>query len=259
MPRWWSICRSLKRRAENLDWHTLLLGCGKGSTSSAWAWRLDERKLMRRSQGMRHKEGKGGKTMKGLYAGLLLRLTSCLLLTGLACFCAVSVQASEKSGPGNTEYSIEKGDVLEINVWREENLTRTVTVRKDGKISLPLVDDVQAAGRTPTALKQEVTDRLRQYIESPEVTVIVNSQAGHQFYVMGEVQNIGVYPLIQDTTIVQALARTGGFTEWADKDDIVILRRVEGKERRIEVDYEAIVAGEAENVLLQSNDTVIVR
>jgi len=181
-----------------------------------------------------------------------------LLLSGISCL-ADPALAVEDGGPESKEYSIQKGDVLEINVWREEDLTRTVTVRKDGKISLPLVDDVQASGRSPVELKSEIKQKLSEYIESPEVTVIVDSQAGHQFYVMGEVEEIGVYPLIKDMTVVQALALTGGFTEWADKDDIVILRRTDGKEQRIDVDYDAIIAGKAENIILQSNDTIIVR
>ena len=158
------------------------------------------------------------------------------------------------------EYRIAKADVLEINVWREEELTRTVTVRNDGKISMPLVDDIQAAGRTPMDLKQQIQEKLSEYIENPVVTVIVAAQEGQQFFVIGEVASIGVYPLGQDLTVVQALALTGGFTEWADKDDIVILRREDGQEKRINIDYDDIVSGKApeQNILLQANDTLIV-
>lgn len=165
-----------------------------------------------------------------------------------------------EAGLAGKAYRIAKADVLEINVWREEDLTRTVTVRNDGKISIPLVDDIQASGKTPVDLKKEIQKRLSEYIENPVVTVIVAAQEGQQFYVMGEVGNIGVYPLGKDLTVVQALALTGGFTEWADKDDIVILRRDNGKEKRIQVDYDEIVSGDdsSQNIFLKANDTVIV-
>jgi len=168
--------------------------------------------------------------------------------------------AENRKARGEADYSIAKADVLEINVWREEELTRTVTVRNDGKISMPLVDDIQAAGRSPMDLKKQIQERLSDYIENPVVTVIVAAQGGQQFYVIGEVNKIGVYPLGKDLTVVQALALTGGFTEWADKDDIVILRREGGEEKRIHIDYDDIVSGKApeENVTLEANDTLIV-
>ena len=174
---------------------------------------------------------------------------------------SASVGSTEAQGSDSgEEYKIAKGDVLEINVWKEKELTRTVIVRNDGKISMPLVDDVQAAGKNPIHLKNQIKDKLAEYIESPVVTVIVAAQKGQQFFVIGEVVNIGAYPLGQDLTVVQALALTGGFTEWADRDDIVILRREDGHEKRINIDYEDIVSGQTpqQNILLQANDTLIV-
>lgn len=158
-------------------------------------------------------------------------------------------------------YHIGQGDVLEIHVWGEEALTRAVSVRKDGKISLPLVDDVQAEGKTPLELKSTISKILSKYIESPVVTVIVQEVQVPQFFVIGEVQGIGVYDLTESLTVIQALALTGGFTEWADKDDILILRREGKEEKRIEVDYKKIISGKApeQNILLQDNDTIVVR
>jgi len=169
---------------------------------------------------------------------------------------------TEESGQvdAGEEYLIGKGDVLEINVWKEEELTRTLKVRVDGKISLPLLDDIQAAGRTPMELKNTIEERLSEFIEGPEVTVIVQNQTG-QYYLIGEVAGTGAYPLQKDLTVVQALAQSGGFTEWSDKDNILILRRDDGQETRIKVDYDEIVSGDApeQNVLIKPNDTIIVR
>jgi polysaccharide export outer membrane protein len=157
-------------------------------------------------------------------------------------------------------YLINKGDVLEINVWKEEELTRALKVRIDGKISLPLLDDVQAAGRTPVELKETVEQGLSEFMEGPEVTVIVQKQNG-QFYLIGEVIQAGAYPLQKDLTIVQALALAGGFTEWADKNKILLLRRSKGNIKRLTINYNQIVSGKSpeHNALIQPNDTIIVR
>lgn len=158
-------------------------------------------------------------------------------------------------------YHIGQGDVLEVHVWGEEALTRTVRVRNDGKVSLPLVDEVQAAGRTPLELKSAIRKSLAEYIENPVVTVIVQEQHVDKFYVIGEVQEIGVFELDRDLTVVQALALTGGFTEWADRGDILILRRDGEEEKRIDVDYKKIISGKApeQNILLQNQDTIVVK
>ncbi|MDZ7761104.1 MAG: polysaccharide biosynthesis/export family protein [Desulfovermiculus sp.] len=183
-------------------------------------------------------------------------LVACCLVWFLA---APAVGWAEESNLINKEYLIKKGDVLEINVWKEEELTRVLKVRVDGKISLPLVDDIQAAGRTPMDLKETIQEALTEYIEVPQVTVIVQEQSG-QYYLIGEVAGTGAYPLQRDLTVIQALAQAGGFTEWADKDSILLLRREQGEEKRIEVDYDAIVAGNPShnNVLIQAGDTIIV-
>jgi polysaccharide export outer membrane protein len=124
-----------------------------------------------------------------------------------------------------------------------------------------LIDDVQAAGRTPMQLKDAIQGRLSDFIEGPTVTVIVQSQVSKKYYLIGEVPGQGEYPLLKDMTIVQALAKASGFTEWADKDEILIFRRSNGQEKRIEVDYEEIVSGDegAKNILLQAGDTIVVQ
>lgn len=157
-------------------------------------------------------------------------------------------------------YRIGKGDILEINVWKEEDLTRVVKVRTDGRISLPLLDDVMAEGLTPIELKKKIEKKLSQFITSPFVTVIVNEE-NNKFYMVGEVNRVGEYDLTKDLTILQAIALAGGFTEWANKDNIILLRYKNGKEIRYKISYKDIVSGKApeQNYFIQRNDTIIVK
>jgi len=157
-------------------------------------------------------------------------------------------------------YRIGKGDVLEINVWKEEDLTRVVKVRTDGRISLPLLDDVMAEGLTPIELKKKIEKKLSQFITSPFVTVMVNEE-NNKFYMVGEVNKVGEYDLTKDLTILQAIAIAGGFTEWANKDNIILLRYKNGKEIRYKISYKDIVSGKApeQNYFIQRNDTIIVK
>lgn len=187
---------------------------------------------------------------------------SAMLVFLVMVFSAAAGAASDENGrKAKEDYQIGKSDVLEINVWKEEELTRTVNVRKDGKITLPLIDDVQAAGRTPMELKKVIQEKMTRYIESPSVTVIVQSQNSKQFYIIGEIAGTGAYPLTKDLTIIQGIALAGGFSEWADRDDILLLRRNEGGNKRIHIDYYEIVSGEGkdQNIMLQADDTIIVR
>ena len=158
------------------------------------------------------------------------------------------------------EYIIGKGDVLEINVWREPDLTAETFVRLDGRISMRLIGDVQAAGRTPMELSAAVEDKLGEYLEMPVVTVVIKSQVSYQFYIIGEIQSAGAYPLQKRLTLIQAVAQVGGFTEWADKDEIILLRHMDGQDQRIEVDVDDLIEGKpsAENIVLQKDDTIIV-
>ena len=169
-----------------------------------------------------------------------------------------TASASEESI--SEDYRINVGDILDVQVWREEALSRTVKVRRDGRISLSLAGDVQAAGRTPMELAEEITEKLSQYIETPEVTVIVDEQ-GASFYLVGEVRGTGLYPLTKEISLLQALSMGGGFTEWAEKDNILILRRNDGQEQRIAVDYNKIVDGKnpEDNIIIQPGDTIVVK
>ncbi len=114
------------------------------------------------------------------------------------------------------DYVIGQGDVLEVFVWRNEQLSREVVVRPDGKISLPLLQDIQAEGFTVVQLKSQITRRLNEHLDNPRVSVIVRSIDSYRVSVLGRVRNPGLYPITGKTTRAEAIARAGGFTEWAD-------------------------------------------
>ena len=169
-----------------------------------------------------------------------------------------AVQSSENAPGGN--YSIGKGDALDISVWREPMLSGETVVRNDGMVSVALLGDVRAAGRTPMELRDEIQTRLKEFIGEPAVTVTVRTPTSLKFYVVGEVRTPGEYNLVTDLTIVQGLARAGGFTEWAVKDKILLLRKENGMERRIRVNYKNIIKGidPAQNLTLRPGDTIVV-
>jgi polysaccharide export outer membrane protein len=160
----------------------------------------------------------------------------------------------------NSDTVIGPEDVVSINVWREEALTRQVPVRSDGKISLPLVDEIHAAGLTPLQLKEKLTLRLKEFIDNPNVSVIVAEANSQKVYVSGEVRTPGVFRLRGETTLLQIIPMAGGFTEWADQKKVLIIRKEGGKDRRIVVNYKKIVSGEdmSYNIKLKPGDTVIV-
>ena len=162
---------------------------------------------------------------------------------------------------GGGTYRIGSGDVLEIVTWKEPDLSReAITVRTDGYISFPLLGDVQAAGRTPTELKKAIEAGLKNYVSTPEVTVTIVTSGSQRFYILGEVVNTGEYPLVKHLTVLQAFALAGGFTEWAAKDEILLLRREGGKNVTIRVDYKEIADGKNldQNVPIKADDTIIV-
>jgi len=158
-------------------------------------------------------------------------------------------------------YIIGNGDILEIVTWKEEDFSREeIIVRLDGMISFPLLDDVMAAGKTPTQLKLDIQDGLKAYVSEPHVTVTVRSAASKRFYILGEVVNTGEYPLTKNLTVLQAFALAGGFTEWASKKEIILFRRDQGKETVIRIDYKDIVKGRdfSQNVEIRADDTIVV-
>jgi polysaccharide export outer membrane protein len=160
---------------------------------------------------------------------------------------------------GGAEYVIGPEDNLHISVWKESDLTATLPVRPDGKISLPLLNDVQAAGLTPQQLAASVTEKLKKYLADPRVTVVVAQINSKRIYVTGEVMHAGAMPMSPKMTVLQALS-TAGLNQFARTKGIYVLRNENGKERKLPVNYRKLVKGEniEENYLLQPGDTIVV-
>ncbi len=157
------------------------------------------------------------------------------------------------------EYLIGPSDVLEVVVWKEADLSREVTVRPDGRITLPLIDDVMAAGLTPMQLKSELEKRFAEYIDSPEVTVIVKSLSSKRYYMIGEIAKPGQYSMDKPVTILQALAIAGGFTEWAKKDHIMVFRFTPKGRKILYFNYEDAAKGhEVNDFFLRPDDIILV-
>lgn len=179
--------------------------------------------------------------------------------------CSVSENAvapppvARQSAPAR-EYRIGPDDELHISVWKNEALSRTVPVRPDGKISMPLVNDVQAAGLTPMQLREVLRKSLAKYVNNPEVSVIVQAVKSFKISVIGEVWKPGTYEMAPQSTVLDALARAEGVTEFASRGRIVILRHQNGTTERVPFNYKkAIVAGgEQENFYLRPGDIVVV-
>ncbi|HYQ73379.1 MAG TPA: polysaccharide biosynthesis/export family protein [Gammaproteobacteria bacterium] len=167
--------------------------------------------------------------------------------------------AAEDDGFEKT-YRIQPGDILEISVWREEDLLRTVLVRPDGGLSFPLVGDVQASGKTIPELQEMVTERLTKYIPDPVVTVSTQQLSGNKVYVIGKVAQPGEFVANRYMDIVQALSVAGGMTPYASANKIKVLRRNNGKLMSIPFRYGDIEKGEdlEQNIILQSGDVVLV-
>ena len=159
------------------------------------------------------------------------------------------------------DYLIGTSDVLEINVWQEKELTESVPVRSDGKISMPLIGEVQASGRTPAQLKQEITSKLRAYLTAPDVTVVVLQMNSRKFNILGRVAKPGSYSLSATTTVLDAIAVAGGFQDFAKIKKIYILRRNDkGRMSHIPFNYKDVIEGKhpEENITLMPNDSVVV-
>ncbi len=185
-----------------------------------------------------------------IITGILL----CFLVTGHG---AVAGQKETE----NTDYIIGNGDVLRIFTWKEPDLSVDVAaVRLDGKITFPLVNDIKAAGLSTMALKKELEIRLAGYVESPIVTVMLLQAVSRRYYVLGEVQRVGEYPIEKNMTVMQAFAVAGGFTEWASKNEILLIRRVGGIEKIFRINYKDILKGKSldKNFFIQADDTIVV-
>jgi polysaccharide export outer membrane protein len=158
----------------------------------------------------------------------------------------------------NDKYIIGPEDVLDIFVWKEESLTKTVPVRIDGKISLPLLDDIQAAGLTPLQLKEELTKRLSGFVDNPTVTVTVKEANSYRVFISGEVKQPGIVRIRSEVTLVNLIIMVGGFTEWANKRKILIITKENGKEKRVTANYNKIIDGDIPDIVIKPGNTVII-
>ena len=162
--------------------------------------------------------------------------------------------------PITPDYVIGPDDVLAVVIWRDKDISGDVAVRPDGKISLPLLNDVQAAGLTPDQLRKQLTDAAAKYIEAPEVTVIVKQINSRKVFITGQIGKPGPYPLNAPTTVLQLIATAGGVLEYADSKNIVIMRTENGKPLSHKFNYKDVVRGRnlKQNIELKPGDTVIV-
>jgi polysaccharide export outer membrane protein len=168
-------------------------------------------------------------------------------------------QAAKKAH--DASFVIGNDDLLAINVWKEPDISRNIPVRSDGRISLPLVGELQAAGRTPLQLEQDITTRLHNYIADPEVTVMVQEIHSQKFNILGEVIKPGSYSLEMAATVLDAIAAAGGFRDFANQKSIYILRQnANGGESRIAFNYKKVIKGKnpQQNINLQPRDTIVV-
>ena len=172
---------------------------------------------------------------------------------------AADKTTNEPKSIAGPDYVIGADDMLHISVWKEPDLTQTLPVRPDGKISLPLLNDVVAAGKTPTQLADSITDKLKKYMSDPRVTVVVTAMNSQKIYILGEVLHPGTTVLQPNMTVLQALA-TAGFTQFANTKGIYLLRDDNGKQQKIAVHYRELIKGEssAQNLSLKPGDTIVV-
>jgi len=180
---------------------------------------------------------------------LLLFLLSFGLLSGFS--------IAETVAP---HYLIGPDDILNIYVWKEPELTRDVTVMSDGRITFPLIGEIMAQGQSVTGLKEIMTEKLKGYLDAPEITVIIQESRSRRIYTIGKLLNPGPYALANDMTVLQALSTAGGFAEWADTKNILIIRREGKKETQIRFNYKEFISGKRveQNILLKPYDTIVV-
>jgi len=158
-----------------------------------------------------------------------------------------------------SDYVIGADDTLRITVWKEPDMNATLPVRPDGKISLPLLDDVQAAGMTPMQLAASIKEKLKKYIADPRVTVVVTAMNSQRIYVLGEVTHTGAMPLLPNMTVLQALS-SAGFTQFANLKAIYLLRVQNGEQTKIRFNYKDALKGKGtqQNIVLRPGDTIVV-
>jgi polysaccharide export outer membrane protein len=170
-------------------------------------------------------------------------------------------QPVDSNSPAGKAYMIGEDDQLDVNVWKEKEISRSVTVRTDGKITLPLIGEIRASGMTPLQLQENIGQRLKAFLANPAVTVIVTDPRSHHYNVVGQVAKPGIYPLSQLTTVLDAISSAGGFRDFARETKIYILRKLsDGTQTKLPFNYKDVIKGKtpASNIVLQSGDIIVV-
>lgn len=219
------------------------------------------------------------KFLTGERCGIILLLICSLLLGCVAAQTPGSIKSNARAAvpaetasltqpvnivagkPHDDSFVIGSGDVLSVSVWKQPDISRSLPVRSDGRISLPLIGEVQASGRTPSKLEEEITGKLKPFLAEPEVTVIVEQVNSENFNILGRVLKPGSYPLKNSTTILDAIAIAGGCRDFAKHKGIYLLRvGPDGRQSRIPFNYQDVIKGKniSQNIQLQPHDTIVV-
>jgi polysaccharide export outer membrane protein len=178
----------------------------------------------------------------------------------LALCCAGSPVFHAQAQTSGTDYRLNAGDKIEISVWNEPDLKRDIAIRPDGRFSFPLTGDLQAAGRTVSDVRNELEQRLKNFISEPVVTVTVTDVAGNRVFVIGQVNRPGMFVMNPELSVVQALSLAGGTTAFAKLDSIIVIRRVADNQTVLRFNYDQVSSGRGleQNVMLESGDVVLV-
>ena len=199
-----------------------------------------------------------------------MRVVLCAAIGTMLATGGLQAQEAAKSAPAQPQpvaqaaaitdasYKIGPQDVLRVDVWKETEISRSVPVRPDGKISLPLLNDVQAAGLTAMELANTITEGLKKFINNPQVTVTVTEINSRRVYVTGEVTRPGAYPLLPNMTALQALTSAGGFTQFSNPKKIYVLRNENGKQVKHPFNYKSVLDGKQDDIPLLPGDTIVV-
>lgn len=195
---------------------------------------------------------------------LVLFIATCTLVGALGRpgpgWAAEPAAASTLTGAAVPEYRLGLGDRVEVQVWKEPELSKLQAIRIDGRISLPLIGDIEAVGKSIPELKRVLEQRFGEVVSEPAISVLLAESKSWRYYVLGQIRTPGEFSIDFPMTLLQVLARSGGFLEWAKTDSIVILRREGGQERIIHFDYQALLHGEklAQNIMIAAGDTIII-
>ncbi len=190
-----------------------------------------------------------------------------VILTGLVCFflavTSVGWCEEEAAGPevhGSGDYLIGAGDLIEVVVWKNPEVSGEFRIRPDGKFSMPLIGDVLAEGMTTDTISMQVEKKLKLFIDSPFVSTIVRETTSNRIYILGEVARPGAYPIDSSLSVLQALALAGGFTEFADRGRLLLVRGSGADQQKTTISYTRILKGsvDEDNVVLKRGDTLVV-